>query len=188
MVHFERIGSVPIHYVSGALKQLAEHPELWDQIPLRTAPGSPHEHTSDIWVRFRDMRECSEPKHFGEPHFPVFYPAWWAIPAIQQPVYSLMAQLRATHLGGILITKIPAGKQVKPHADAGWHPTFYNTKVYIPLQSNPKCVNTCLDEQIVIGAGEAVLFDNLNTHSVINAGDSDRVTLIVTMRTEHDPI
>jgi hypothetical protein len=29
------------------------------------------------------------------------------------------------------------------------------------------------------------MFDNLITHSVINDGDSDRITLIVCMRTEH---
>ena len=33
-------------------------------------------------------------------------------------------------------------------------------------------------------AGEAWLFDNLKLHSTVNDGDSDRVTLIVSMRCE----
>jgi hypothetical protein len=183
MQHFTRL---PFLFgVGDALAQLNQRPDLWDEIPLRTAEGSPHAGTHDIWVRFRDIKECTHPAHFDEPHFPVFYPAWWLLPAIHPIVYALMAQLKAVHLGGILLTRIPARRAVQPHADAGWHPTFYNTKVYIPLQSNSKCVNRALDEQIVIGAGEAVLFDNLITHSVINDGDSDRITLIVCMRTEH---
>ena len=88
-------------------------------------------------------------------------------------------------LGGILLTKIPPGCQVKPHHDRGrWHAEFYNRKIYIPLKTNDRCVNHCEDESVVMGGGQAWWFDNLVTHSVVNDGDDERITAIICLRTE----
>jgi hypothetical protein len=162
--------------------QLAEHPELWNAKTQRTGHDT-FAGTSDIWVRFRDARELTEPHHFGEPHFPVFYPAWFALPSMHGLVFDLMNKTRATMLGGILITKIPPGGQVKPHHDrGGWHAEFYDRKVYVPLLSNERCVNHCEEESVVMKPGEAWWFNNLVTHSVVNDGETERVTLIICTR------
>lgn len=181
MGHFEKIASGID--VGPLLAQIEAQPELWCVHPERThADESPFAGTSDIWVRFRDKRELTEPKHYGEMHYPVFYPAWDKLPALRPIVFHVMSLVRATHLGGILITKIPAGGWIKPHNDRGsWHAEFYGTKVYVGVKSNPHCVNYCEDEASVITAGDVVTFNNLLTHSVENNGFTDRITAIICM-------
>lgn len=171
--------------VAGVLSEVLAHPELWGAHPGRTREDSPHFGIPDIWVRFRDLAELTSPKAFSEPHLPVFYPAWEALPSLRPIVFNLMRKVEATLLGGILITKIPPGGEVKPHHDrGGWHAEFYNTKIYVPLQSNADCVNTCEGETRAIAAGEAVVFDNLRVHGVVNGGQNNRITLIICTRTE----
>lgn len=172
---------------SAVLAQLDAHPELWNAHPGRTREDSPHYGIPDIWVRYRAADELNSTSAFNAPHFPVFYPAWHALPALHSLVFKVMDLVKPhpTALGGILITKIPAGKEVKPHHDrGGWHAEFYDTKVYVVLKGNDKCVNYCEDESMAMETGDAVVFNNLLTHSVENRGDTDRMTLIVCLRTE----
>lgn len=170
--------------VAPLLAQLEACPELWGQHQGRSREGSPHYGIPDIWVRYRAWDEITEPAKANEPHFASFYPAWYDLPAIQEIAFRLMTKVRATYLGGILITKIPAGKQVKPHTDkGGWHAHNMPLKIYVPLQSNPDCVNYCGDSSLYMKAGEAWSFDNLLLHSVVNNGAEDRITAIFCFRT-----
>lgn len=169
--------------------ELDAHPELWDEHPNRTYEGSPHHGVSDLWLRFRPFRELTRDESYLEPHFAEFYPAWSLLPALKPIVRQLMALEYPdgfpVYLGGMLITRIPPGGSVKPHNDRGsWHAETMNTKVYVGLKSNPDCVNFCEDERITIGVGEAVMFNNLLTHSVENNGETERVTLICCFRSE----
>jgi hypothetical protein len=164
---------------------LYRQPELWNQHPVRTQAHTPFTGTDDIWLRFRPYEELTTPQAFAEPFVPVFYPAWHALPHLRPLVFSLMARLEAVALGGMFITRVPSGCQVAPHDDRGrWHPEHYTTKAYIPLATNPNCFSTCEDERLTMGVGEVWLFDNLKTHSTVNEGATDRITLIVSLRCE----
>jgi hypothetical protein len=164
---------------------LYRQPELWNQHTERTRDGTPFTGTDDIWCRFRAHDELVDMQAFAEPFVLSNYPAWHALPHLRPLVFSLMARVEAVHLGAVLITRVPGGHQVAPHDDRGrWHPEHFTTKAYIPLATNPKCYSTCEDERVVMGVGECWLFDNLKTHSTINDGDTDRMTLIVSMRVE----
>lgn len=183
MKNFERIAH-DID-VKTALKQIEAYPELWDQHGARTGEGSPHHGVSDIWVRWRSLKELDAPQRYAEPHFAVFYPAWALLPALKPIVFGVAKIIEPVYLGGILITKIPPGGKVLPHDDrGGWHAHFMNKKVYIPLKSNPRCINRCEDEEISMRAGECYGFNNLLTHSVENDGDEERITLIICFRVE----
>ena len=132
------------------LCELYRQPELWNQHTARTCGISPHSDVDDIWVRFRNPEELTSAASFAEPFAPVFYPAWHALPHLRQIVFGLMARLEAVQLGGILITRVPAGKQVAPHDDRGrWHSEWFATKAYLPLVSNDRCINTCGDEMVM---------------------------------------
>jgi hypothetical protein len=172
--------------VRPVLEQLDAQPELWDQLPFRrTAPGTPHSQMTDIWLRFRPAAELIHPWNYAEPFHSVFYPAWRALPALHPITFALMSVVRAVELGGILITRIPPGGIIEPHDDRGrWHAEFHNCKLYVPLRSNEQCINICEDEQLVMRPGEAWMFNNLLVHSVENRGDSERITLIISMRVE----
>jgi hypothetical protein len=183
MRHFKLIAS-NIDVLPLAL-DLYMNPGLWDAHAARTEREGPFTGTSDIWLRFRAQDELLSRETYAEPFTPVFYPAWYALPHVRPIVFGLMARCEAVQLGGVLITRVPPGQQVKPHDDRGrWHPEFFQTKAYVPLQTNPAVVSTCGDETCVMAPGSAWVFDNLLTHSTVNDGDCDRITLIVSMRVE----
>jgi hypothetical protein len=164
---------------------LYRQPELWNQHTARTGGAGSFVGTDDIWVRFRAPDQLNDVEAFAEPHVPVFYPAWHALPHLRPIVFGLMSRVEAVQLGGILITRVSAGGQVAPHDDKGrWHSEWFQTKAYLPLATNPGCFNTCGDERVVMNVGDAWLFDNLQVHSTVNEGQTDRVTLIVSMRCE----
>jgi len=184
MQHFEKIAEGLD--VAPVLDEILTTPDLWSAYAERTHdPESPHFGVPDIWVRYRKRSELVTGDDFRAPHFAEFYPAWRAMPSLHPIVYDLMARVRAVYLGGILITKIPPGGQVKPHHDRGsWHAETMNKKVYVPLQSNDGCINFCEGDEVVMRPGEVWTFDNLKTHSVQNRGDTDRITAIICMRCE----
>lgn len=183
MTYFERLAAdLP---VAPVLQELDAHPELWGQYTERTsAPGSPHADSQDIWLRFRDRSELTEPARYGEPHFPVWYPAAALVPSIKPLIHDLMHYVKAVALGGCMLTRLPPGGRILPHVDDGWHALHYNTKAYIILRANPGCLNHCGNEMALMAAGEAWLFNNLVLHSVENWGGTERVAAIITMRTE----
>lgn len=168
-------------------EQLLEHPDLWNERAERIA-APPFVDTDDIWVRANDDRPFRDGKKpwalFTEPHWPIWYPAAQLLTAVKPLVYEVMGQCHGEHLGGVLITRVPAGGSVKPHKDAGWHATFHNCKVYVPIWSNNQCWNITGSERVNMDAGEAWTFNNLVQHSVHNKGTTDRVTLIISMRVD----
>ncbi len=171
--------------VDPILAELDQHPQLWGEHPERIAvPGSPHAQSQDIWLRFRRQEELREPADYGAPHFAEFYPAWHALPSLHEPVFEVMRAVKATYLGGILITRIPAGGRILPHVDTGWHPEFMNVKAYVILKANPRCVNYCGDEAVIMHPGESWIFRNDITHGVDNNGDGERIAVVITMRTK----
>lgn len=164
---------------------LYRQPELWNQHQARLRDDGYFAGTDDIWLRFRDPAELTSREAFYEPHVPMFYPAWHQLPSVRPIVFGVMARVQAVHLGGILITRVPAHHRVALHDDRGrWHPEFFQTKAYVPIATNAQCVSTCGDERVVMQLGEVWLFDNLSEHSTVNDGDTDRITLIISMRVE----
>ena len=105
--------------VAPLLWALQDNPQLWDQHKHRTeSPESPHFGLSDIFVRY-----AADPSEQG-PHESVWYPCANILP-VRQLIYPLMQFVHAEKLGGVLITKIPAGATCKPHVDPGWHAREY---------------------------------------------------------------
>ena len=163
---------------------IARQPDLWNrQKERRCVPGTSHLDTSDIWIRFNDYKNSDQPytDFIGE-HDSVWYDAYYQLPQLRPIIFSVMARCEAVRLGGVLITKIPPGKAVLPHTDRGWHPEYYNPKIYIPIVTNSAVLNRCEDEWVVMNAGEAWYINNTVEHEVINNGDSERITLIICMR------
>lgn len=167
--------------------QLDAHPELWDSITLRkTAPGTPHSRMSDIWVRYNDLAPffaSGDLSGLNDPHVPIWYPAWSALPALRPIIFDLMARVQGEMLGGVLMTRIPSGEGIAPHVDRGWHVDYYD-KFYVSLKSAPGAVFACEGEALNPKVGDIYRFDNRVVHWVENASGEDRVTLIVCIRTD----
>lgn len=173
--------------VSEINRQLAEHPELWDQNPFRrTAQGSAHSDMSDIWVRYNDVQKYlarGDLTGFNEEHVPVWYPAWDTLPALKPVIFDLMARVEGEMLGGVLITGIPPGNGIAKHVDKGWHVDYYD-KFYISLRAAPGAKFWSEDEVIEPEVGDVYRFDNRHEHWVTNDSNQWRMTLIVCIRTD----
>ena len=183
MRHFRRVTEGVD--VSPMLAELEAAPDLWNEHRERTGEGSPHAGADDIWLRFFPRERLLTQDDYRAEGRCVFYPAWERLPSLHRLAFDLMHALRCTEMGGVLITRIPPGGRVLPHDDRGsWHAEFFGVKCYLPLASNARCVNVCLDEEVQMRAGEVWSFNNLDTHSVENNGATDRITVILCYRGE----
>lgn len=185
MRNFQPLGTLPINLVNSAIEQLLENSQLWNDNKERTTSESnEHREVDDIWLRYAAKDKLEEHKL---PHIPVWYPSWHILTEIKPLVLSIAGVANAEMIGGVLITKVPVGKQVYPHVDTGWHVDFYD-KIYVQLQGNKDQSFYCEDEHGIEKfspkTGDVYLFDNRKKHWVINGSDEDRMTLIICVRTE----
>lgn len=174
------IAKLPIRFDVGPMQAaLAAHPELWDQNTQRTAAeDSPHYGLSDIWARFADpatMREDGS-------HDSVWYEPARLLP-VREIVFPLMAAVRGTRLGGVLITRIKPGQVCKPHTDPGWHARYYQ-KFAVQIEAAPEQAFHFHGHSLVTEPGDVFWFDNSHEHWVTNDSQRDRITMIVCIRTE----
>ena len=165
--------------VSALLDQLQRNPDLWNANTSRTYhPDSPHHEVSDIWVRFNPEKNCEGT--FKE-HESEWYPVIAKVPAAWSIARKIMRMVKGKRLGGILITKVPAGKSVKPHIDQGWHSRYYE-KFAVQIKGN-KDQAFCFDgDSLSAEPGDVYTFDNSKTHWVTNNSDHDRITLIICIK------
>ena len=169
---------------------LARQPELFGKYGERQyAPGTPHGGMTDIWVRYNDRRPFDESGDFSkinDEHESVWYPESAKIPEVMPIIFGLMTHVRAERLGGVLITKIPPGGEIKPHIDGGWHAAKYE-KFYVAVQNEPAAVFGCPDGEIHAKAGDAWWFRNDVEHWVANNSRSDRIAMIVCLQLSKGP-
>ena len=172
--------------VSEVVKELEAHPELWNQHTLRTDRyNTPHEHVSDIWVRFNawDNFDGDGYKFTCMPHESVWYPCIEVLPSVERIVHEVMEFVGAVSLGGVLITKIPPHGEVKPHVDSGWHAEQYE-KFAVQIKGNTDQAFCFEDAELRPEPGELYTFDNSRLHWVRNDSDEERITLIICIRRE----
>lgn len=172
------INVLPLH------NAILRNPTLWNRYPERSFKGSPHEGVDDIWVRCRARSAWNPkaPKEFMSNHDSVWYPEYQELKhAIDPIVFPLMAMVQGERLGGILITRVPAGASVKPHIDPGWHASYYDKyAVQVAAAPGQKWVNE--DGEVETMPGDAYWFANNVSHSVLNESRVDRITLIICIR------
>ena len=165
--------------VGPLLWALQANPWLWNEYGQRTTDkSSPHHEVDDVWVRYAKPEEALKPG----PHESVWYPSAQLLP-IKGLVYPLMQFVDGDRLGGVLITRIKAGKQCKPHADDGWHARYYE-KFAIQVQSAPGQKFCFEGEELETYPGDVFTFNNAHTHWVTNDTEHDRITMIVCIKTD----
>lgn len=154
---------------------LRAHPELWNQHTSRTAsPDSPHHGLDDIWCRF-----SADPDARGD-HESIWYSSADAI-GVKDICEHLLFKVGGKSLGGVLITRIPAGKECRPHSDQGWHAKAHE-KYAVQIESAPGQSFCFEGEELEARPGDVYWFDNQYTHWVPNPTDYERVTMIVCVK------
>lgn len=159
---------------------LQQHPELWNQHTARTESSeSPHHGLDDIWCRFGDPEKAKD----GSPHDSFWYPSADLL-GIKEMCFDLMRTVRGVELGGVLITRIPAGSSCKPHTDPGWHARRYEK--YAVQITSALGQKFCFEgEELETKPGDVFWFDNQFTHWVTNDTPYERITMIVCIRKEN---
>ena len=78
-----------------------------------------------------------------------------------------------------IFTRLHPGSEIKRHRDRG--PVTAKThRVHLPVITNEMCIFTVGEESLNMKAGDLWVIDNVDKyHSVINAGDSHRIHLII---------
>lgn len=163
--------------VSRLQQQLAEHPEVWNTITLRTEHSrSPHREVSDIWIRYNALENFrGDMQQFNDAHVSEWYPVAEVLTEARQ-LAECVADGR--DIGAVLITKIPAGKQVYPHVDVGWHARTFE-KYGLQIHGNDRQAFHFEGESLITLDGDIFWFNNAYPHWVTNESTSDRVTMIV---------
>lgn len=169
--------------VSALQKQLSEHPELWNQHGHRTGSYGPHSQVDDIWVRYREFSEFDGDirKFHSEPHASVWYPCVAQIPAAWSLARKVRRLAGKNEIAGVLITRVPAGGEVKPHVDHGWHADT-TEKWIVQIHGNKEQGFHFTDCELRAETGDVYTFRNDVTHWVTNPSREDRVSLIVCLR------
>ncbi len=94
---------------------------------------------------------------------------------------SVISITGAKEIGGVLVTRIPAGKQVYPHKDFGWHAEHYE-KYAVQIRGNRNQKFCFEDSELVTESGDLFTFVNQHGHWVTNPSDEPRITLICCLR------
>ena len=170
--------------VAALTAELEAQPRLWNEHRLRTAdPRSPHREIDDIWARFNALSNLdpANPAAFSGPHTAEWYPVADKLPALRPLVYALTEQLGAQTVGGVLLTRVPAGKQVHWHSDAGWHAEAHR-KFCVSIAANHEQTFEFEREQMRSEPGDCFEFDNAFSHCVLNPSVEARISMIVCLR------
>lgn len=183
-LHMRDIGTINPYMIYGALEELDNHPELWNEYEWRTENArSPHREADDIWLRYNAL-ENFDPEHpqaFNNEHKSVWYPSAEKLPAIRYIVETVAHDLQAHTIGGVLITRVPAGKQIYWHQDGGWHAGYYR-KFLVVLRGNHEQSFEFENEQMFSEPGDCFEFQNEYPHRVLNPTDKERISLIICLR------
>jgi hypothetical protein len=175
----EGIDTIPLQL------ELQRNPGLWDRETYRRYTG-PHNGMVDIWARFRDLEQYRKEygddySHFTDEHESIWLPPYYTLPALKPLVFGLMTRVEGERLGGVLITKLPAGGKIKPHVDSGWHASHYD-KYYIAVKNEPGALFCWDNETIHAKTGDCYMFRNDLSHWVNNDSVDERIALIVCIR------
>lgn len=178
------IEALPLRFdVASLVQQLARSPDVWDRYTTRTRRyNTPHGGVSDVWVRYNPWRNFTgDAEAFNGPHESEWYPCVAQIPAAWSIARRLFHAVGGKQLGGVLITRIPAGGEVKPHCDQGWHAEHYE-KFAVQLAGNREQAFCFEDGSLSALPGETYTFQNDRLHWVTNPSAEDRMTMIVCIR------
>jgi hypothetical protein len=168
------------------LAALARNADLWNQYKIRTThPGTAHAQADDILVMYNAMT----PEHEDADAVLAFvnsldvepFPAWYRLPQLRPMIMGLMRQVDGVRLGRVVITRLPPGCCILPHADGGRPAEFYE-RYQIMLQCEPGTQFLVGDEVMSARMGDVFWFNNLLTHSVANNSAQDRIVVIADVR------
>src|SRR6185437_1302141 len=184
VLHMREVGAIHPMTLAEINHELDQHPELWNEYRYRTEHKlSPHREADDIWFRYNDIKNLDpeNPKAFNDEHVAVWYPNIEKCPSVRLLVEQVAFELGANTIGAVLVTRVPAYKQIYWHADAGWHAEAHR-KFLVLIRGNKEQSFEFEDEQMFSNQGDCFEFQNEFPHRVLNPTDQERISLIICLR------
>jgi hypothetical protein len=186
-VNFRRLEyQIAVEPLLDAIKEPMWHADLYwknhpvpvfrnvDSIILRFPHKMPYfvatKEEQDRLMASVDPWECADQPCFDE------------LPQARDIAFDLMAKLRGERLGRILINRLPSGQHIPSHSDIAADLRYYD-RFHIPLTTNDGIDFRAGEDHAQMGVGEIWWFDNSAEHEVWNRGNTDRIHLIVDIRT-----
>lgn len=155
----------------------------WNEYKHRTTQLSPHREADDIWARFGLLKDPAVVANDRPFECYWYYPD--LTPALLPLVDRVMEHVGGKELGGVLVTRIPAGKAIYPHIDKGWHAAWHS-KYIVCVAANQEQRFYYPEDAIELRSktGDVFWFRNDKTHAVENYSKEDRISLICCIRTD----
>lgn len=167
------------------LKELDEHPELWDQNNLRTcnlmhvADG-----ISDIWGRFPDYKKhITNVMGMLDDLECIDYPAMTALKTLKPILDEVMNRVKGKELNRVLITSMAAEGRIYPHTDAGEFAKVFE-RFHVVLQSDEGNIFRTEGEFVHMKPNEFWWFNNLKEHELYNGSKRARIHLVLDIKGE----
>lgn len=183
-------------HVTPLLLAIKRRPELWQEDTfLRHYAQAPFGEMESIMLRFPQKVVFDGPgaeeklalykanllPGFDQ-HESIDYPPYKLLPEARPIVMQLMAFAGGERLGRVMINKLAPGGRIFPHADTAEHAAYYS-RFHVVLESRPGVGFRCGDEQVYMPSGTIFWFNNALEHEVRNESDSDRIHMVVDIRT-----
>lgn len=155
--------------------------EAWDLYPQRRMGASPHAQMVDIWARFADVSDGNMARISG-PHQSVWYPCADSLGNLKSICKAMCEYVGGEYLGGVLVTRLPAGGEIFPHIDNGWHASEYE-KFHLTITAPNDSAFCFEDGEIISQPGDVYWFRNDVLHWVKNDSRSERISVIICVKT-----
>lgn len=146
---------------------------VWEENTYRQNEYKQHSNTKSIVLLFTESD--------GWPNIEIKKENGWDL--LSEHVVPIMDQLLAKHYppGGTIIramiANLTAGGIINTHIDA--HPSFHaGHRIHVPITTNPRVRFMIEGQPNQFKVGKAYELNNQKTHSVMNKGKEDRLTLI----------
>lgn len=157
------------------MESLARQSELWNTDKTRTEfEGTPHGSVDDVLLRFGSPD--------GDDLEAVNLPPMVAIRGARDMAHDVMTLVRGSRLGRVVVTRLPPGGKILPHADVVGAYSSYYTRYHVVLQGLPGSMFRCGDETVNMFTGDIYWFDASAEHELYNNSKDDRVHMLVDVR------
>lgn len=164
--------------ISKAAKELSINSHLFGEIGARKNASEVHSQMDDIWLRFGDIPKDGDYSKITNEHDSIWLKH---LPECRNVCFKIMTAVDGERLGGVLITRLPAGGKILPHTDSGWHAEYYD-KYYVPIK-NKKGAVFCFDDGVIDPClGDVWAFNNSYAHWVDNNSDQERIAMIACVK------
>ena len=170
-VHLKDLGSVDTNELRAAIFSLGD--AIWGENTYRQEAYSVHIYTKSIVMIFTNSE--------GWPNIEVTKEDGWDL--LSEHVEPIMDRLLSEYYppGGTIvramIANLTAGGVIKTHIDG--HASFHaGHRIHVPITTNPRVRFMIDGRPYQFEVGKAYELNNQKTHSVMNKGKEDRLTLI----------